>query len=118
MRYVKKLDREALDGNLVLVFDDVQLRLFNDSMLLEFVFHERHGEAGPVHGYIQMRENEWKRSDVVFVSVCKKDRFDCVLVFEQVCDIVDDDVAGDELFVWTNHAGIDQYDRSVVPERY
>src|SRR5260370_33280082 len=92
MRDVKELHSEARGGDLVLVFDSVEVRLFEHSVLLQLVLYERHRKAGAVQGNIQVRKNKRKRADVILVAVCQEDRLNFTFVFEEVSDIGNNDV--------------------------
>src|ERR1051326_7640270 len=91
MRDVEELHAEAARGDLVFIFDDVELGFFKQSVLLELVLDELYREARAVDRNIQVRKNERKRSNVILVAVRKKDRPNFALTFEQVGDIGNND---------------------------
>src|SRR5262245_5882533 len=64
---VEKLDTEATDLDGFFGRDGVKLRFFEDSVLFELVLDESHRELGTIYGHIQIRNDEGKRADVVFV---------------------------------------------------
>ena len=86
--------------------------------MLEFVLHQTHREAGAVDRNIQIREDEGKRADVIFVAVRQEDGFDFALVLEQVSDVGDDDVDAKQFIVGKHDSGIDDDDGSVAAERH
>src|SRR5437762_13260767 len=107
MRDVEELHFERTKLNLVLAFDDVDLRVFKQSVLRQLVLHESHREAAAVQRNIQIRKNERQRADVIFVGVRQEDGFDFTSVLEKKGDIGNDDIDPEEFFVRKHYAGID-----------
>jgi len=50
----------------------VQLRVFQQAVLFEFVFHVGEGELGAVDGHVQLGDQPWNPADVVFVPWVSK----------------------------------------------
>src|SRR5437762_14146415 len=101
MRDVEELHFERTKLNLVLAFDDVDLRVFKQSVLRQLVLHESHREAAAVQRNIQIRKKERQRADVVSVGVRQDDRLDFTSILEKEGHIGNDDIDPREVCVRT-----------------
>src|SRR5262249_50204092 len=115
---VKELHFERTQFNDVLFLDRVQLRFFEQAVLPKLVLHQSHGEAAAINRNVQIRQDEWKRADVVFVTVRQQDCPDFTFIFETQSDIGNEDVDAQQLFVGEHHAGIDNNDGPRRAERH
>ena len=116
VRDLEELNREASDGDLVLGLDRVEMRLLEHAVLLELALDQGHGEGRTVDRNVEVRKNEGKRADVVFVAVCEEDGFDFAFPLEKVTNVGNDDVDAQQFFVGKHDAGVDHNDRFLAPE--
>ena len=115
---VEELHLETAELNFVLSLDDVDRRVFEQTVLRQFVLHQAHREAAAVERNVQVGKHERQGADVVFVAVRQDDRFDFGAVFEQERDVGDDDIDAEQFLVGKHDARIDDDDRAVAAERH
>ncbi len=92
----------------------VQLRVFQQAVLFQFVFHVGEGELGGIDGHVELGDQPWDAADVVFMPVGEQNAANLVAVFNQVSEGGNDDIHAEQLVLREHHSGVDD-DDVIVP---
>src|SRR5215831_5866939 len=118
MRDLEKLDGKTSDFDRLFWGNRIKPGLVEQAMLLKLVLYQSHRKPRAIDGNIEIRQNEWQRTDMVLVTMGEENGFDFVSVLEKVTYIRNDDVDSEQFFVGEHHASINDDDCSVAPKRH
>ena len=116
VRDVKELHLERAELDYVFGLHGVELRLIQQSMLLELVANQSHREAAAVDRHVQIGKYEGQRANVVLMTMGEEDAADFVLVLKKESDVGDDHVNTEQFVVRKHHAGVDNDDGARAAE--
>ena len=87
--------------------DLAQVRVVEQAVLFQLVFHQRQRELGAEDRHPQFGKHPGQRADVVFMPVGQNDAADFVAVLDQICDVGNNDIHAEQFGFREHKAGVD-----------
>ena len=98
---------ERTDGDALPWRDFAKVRILEQSVLFEFLAHQREREFRAVDGHVQIANHVGNRADMILVRMREKNRFHLLLALLQESDIGDDDVNAEKFCFGEHQACVD-----------